>query len=255
MAEKETTSADTGALLEKVKGTGRKGLTLVPKVPKPKPVPKSGGYNFVDLMTTAWEGAGDWVATKDPGFGRSMKFTAPVAGKVLNRAIRKTPLLYWVLGPLAGGSKGSLADAGAMFGIPLLVGAMERDPTLIPSNLPRVKYLAKPAIAAMVEAAEKQAEEDAELAELAERYSKVTGGAANLDHLILVGLMGMPPNMATEILEAPDAAGIVGVLARYGVGVVPDPSPEPVGTPGTEGPPPRKRSPRKPKPKPEEDAA
>jgi hypothetical protein len=137
---------------------------------------------------------------------------------------------------------------------------MERDPTLIPANLPRVRYLAKPAITAMVEAAERQAEEDAEMAELADRYSRVTGGAASLDHLILSGLMGMPSAMADEILAADGPAGIVEVMARYGVSVAP-PNAEPPSVeeanPSEESPPePRKRTRRpKPEPEPEDDAA
>jgi hypothetical protein len=218
----------TSRLLDRASGGKKKksGLRIVPSLApgKVRPVPARGGFNFTELMSSAWESLGAFVELRfDPGMGRAMKFTAPVAGGVLHRGVRRVPVLYWLLGPLSG--QGGVREIGAMVGLPLQIAMMERDPTMIPKILPRVRYLAKPAIEAIVNAAEKEHEQAEELAQLETRYASVMGiPGATIDHLILVSIMGMDINTAEAVLRCNSPQEIAALFATL---QPPEPEPEP----------------------------
>jgi hypothetical protein len=91
-----------------------------------------------DLIATVWRGLAG-MARPLPATSRLLKIQAPVAGVILEGTVKGTVVDTW-LQPLARGTEGAEALL-VLAGPPLLVAAMELDPSKVPFLLPVAREL------------------------------------------------------------------------------------------------------------------
>ncbi len=197
-----------------------------PKIAKPKAeIALRKGDNSEGLsMVYVWAGGAvsDWEQRQGRlgAVGRSMQFTAPTAGRLLADGAKRFPVAHNLLISLLGTGAG-IRDASAVIGIPILVRRMERDPLSIPGTLPILRAQIRPVLRDMLKAAKEQAKVARELAQLEMDLQGETGQPFSIDEMILVGMLGLPPEVATQILSGTPIAQVLRT----------QPEPEPAASP------------------------
>jgi hypothetical protein len=160
--------------------------------------------------------------------GRSMRMTAPTAGRLLAEGAKRFPGLHNLLASILGTGAG-VKDASAVIGIPILVRRMERDPGTIPGTLPLLRAQMRPILRDMLKAARDEEKVRKELAELESELTTSVGRPFTIDHLILCDMLGLSTAAAEEIIKG---GVVVDVIARHyprrEQPPEPEPQPEPV---------------------------
>lgn len=154
-------------------------------------------------MVYGW--AGQVIAENDRrrgglgSLGRSMMMTAPTAGRLLAEGAKKVPVLHNLLAALVG-TGGGVRDASAVIAIPILLRRMEADPRTIPQALPIVRAQMRPVLRDMLKALKEEQKIAREIAELQREVGEQGGQPFDLDRMILVDMLGLPPDLAGRII-------------------------------------------------------
>lgn len=136
----------------------------------------------------------------DPGVGRSIVFTAPTSAKLLGKTVERFPALHAFLAIFLGAGTG-MVEAQAAFGIPIVIGRMERHPETIPGSLPVLKSYMRPVLNDMLIAAKDEKKVRDELVRLEAELGETTGIANySVDKMILCELLGLSEAIAEGII-------------------------------------------------------
>jgi hypothetical protein len=136
-----------------------------PKVPGRSTGKRISG---ADTLADAWAGVGA-LAVRTPNhvpLGRYMQFQAPVAGEMLDEAIKGSVVDKVALQPIVR-ARGRFDLIGAVFGPPALILAIERNPDRAPVLMPMLKSSIRSALPLMVPAIKKVQQKEAKAAEAA----------------------------------------------------------------------------------------
>lgn len=173
---------------------GKGGQAASPRARPPADI-TDGLEAMVKLGGAFVENAGDL------GVGRSIVFTAPTSAKLLGKTVQRFPSLHAFLAIFLGAGTG-MVEAQAAFGIPILVGRMERAPETIPATLPVLKSYMRPVLKDMLRAAKEEKKTRDELAKLEVELGDATGMANySVDKMILCELLGMSEPIADRVIS------------------------------------------------------
>jgi hypothetical protein len=127
-----------------------RGRERTPKLPAGRRVSAS------ETISDAWSGVGGFVA-RNPGhvpLGRYMQFQAPVAGEMLDEAVKGTIIDKVALQRIVK-ARGKFDLIGAVFGPPAIIYAIERDPSRQDVLIPMLRSSIRNALPLMVPAIKK----------------------------------------------------------------------------------------------------
>lgn len=134
-----------------------------PKAPRGKRV--SGAETLADM----WSGAGSFIV-RNPAhipLGRYMQFQAPVAGEMIDEAVKGSIVDTLALQKIVKG-RARFDLIGAVFGPPAIIYAIERDPSRGEVLFPMLKASIRNALPLMVPAIKKVQKREAEMVQAAE---------------------------------------------------------------------------------------
>jgi hypothetical protein len=168
----------------------KKDQSSAPKMTKTgekRPVVSKGKrVSTAPTISDLWSGAGGLAVRsgKHAPLGRLMQWQAPVAGEMLDEAVKGTIVDRMVLQPVAKG-RGRFDALGAVFGPPLIVMAIERNPQNAEMLIPMLKASIRSSLPLMVPAIKKVAAREAAAAEAArELFPDLGPGEDPVDSII-----------------------------------------------------------------------
>ena len=177
-----------------------------PKTNEKKPtVTKGRRASTAPTISDLWTGAGGLAIRtgRHAPLGRLMQWQAPVAGEMLDEAVKGTILDRMLLQPVAKG-RGRFDALGAVFGPPLIVMAIERNPQNADMLIPMLKASIRSSLPLMVPAIKKVAAREAAAAEAArELFPDLGPGEDPVDSIIAMMFADWTP----AVREQPDYAG------------------------------------------------
>lgn len=159
-----------------------------PRAPKTKEArPKSARRNSsAQTIEDVWSGIGGLAVRsgRHAPVGRCLQWQAPVAGEMLDEAIKGTALDRLILQPITKG-RGRFDALGAILGPPLIVLAIERNPQNAEMLIPALKASIRNSLPLMVPAIKKVQAREAAAAEAArELFPDLAPGADPVEEII-----------------------------------------------------------------------
>ena len=132
---------------------------------RPKVVKQTKRVSSADTLADAWQGLGGLAARtgKHAPLGRYMMFSSQVTGEILDEAVKGTPIDRLILQPVAKG-RGRFDALSAVFGPPLIILAIERDPSKAEMLFPILKTSIRNSLPLMAPAIRKIQKKDADIA-------------------------------------------------------------------------------------------
>ena len=178
---------------------------------KPKPKVELSKADNTEGLAMLYSKLGDVVEDREKaagglgGIGRAMRFTAPTAGRLLADGVKRFPGLHNLLGVLIG-TGASARDASAVISIPIqmhrIEGSLSRGEFgTVLEQMRLVRVQMRPILLDMVRAAKEEAKMLAELAKLEKELGEFEGRPFDLNHMILVDMLGLHPEWADDILN------------------------------------------------------
>ena len=187
----------------------RKDQSSAPKMAKTgekRPtVSKGKRASTAPTIADVWSGIGGLAirSGNHAPLGRLMQWQAPVAGEMLDDAVKGTIVDRMVLQPVAKG-RGRFDALGAVFGPPLIVMAIERNPQNAEMLIPMLKASIRSSLPLMVPAIKKVAAREAAAAEAArELFPDLGPGEDPVDSIIAMMFADWTPT----VREPADYAG------------------------------------------------
>lgn len=173
-----------------------------PKVTKPMGKRQSGA----DTLSDIWSGLGGLAmrtGTHAP-LGRCLKYQAPVAGEMLDEALKGSIVDKMIVQPITK-ARGRFDLIGAVFGPPMLVLALERNPDQYEILMPLLESSIRNSLPLMVPAIKKVKEKEAKAAEVAaELFPDLAEGEDPVRYVIEMMFAGWVPSKVTDA-PPPDA--------------------------------------------------
>ena len=162
-----------------------------------------------DTLGDVWSGIGSLAirSGNHAPLGRCLQFQAPVAGEMLDEAVRGSFIDKLVLQPVVKG-RGRFDLLGAVMGPPLIVLAMERNPAQADSLMPMLRASIRSSLPLMVPAIKKVQEKEAKAAEAAaELFPDLAPGEDPVDAIIAMMFSDWTPQ-APEPTTEPDTESV-----------------------------------------------
>jgi len=179
----------------------KKDQTSAPKLPKTNEkrptVSKGKRASTAPTIADVWSGIGGLAirSGNHAPLGRLMQWQAPVAGEMLDDAVKGTIVDRMVLQPVAKG-RGRFDALGAVFGPPLIVLAIERNPNNAEMLIPMLKASIRNSLPLMVPAIKKVAAREAAAAEAArELFPDLGPGEDPVDSIIAMMFADWTPQV------------------------------------------------------------
>lgn len=170
-----------------------------PKTSERKPSVSKRRQSVAPTIEDAWSAIGGLAVRsgRHAPLGRCLQWQAPIAGEILDDAVRGTALDRIVFQPIAKG-RGRFDAVGAIMGPPLIVLAMERDPSRIDILMPVLKASIRSSLPLMVPAIKKVQKREAEAAAAArELFPDLPEGADPVDAIISMMFADWTPPQPT----------------------------------------------------------
>ena len=132
---------------------------------RPKVVRQTKRISSADTLADAWQGLGGLAVRsgKHVPLGRYMMFSSQVTGEILDDAVKGTPIDRLILQPVAKG-RGRFDALSAVFGPPMIILAIERDPSRAEMLLPILKTSIRNSLPLMAPAIKKIQKKEADIA-------------------------------------------------------------------------------------------
>lgn len=169
------------------------------RVPRTKPSRTPGRKSTASMFEGIWSGLGMILTNTgiDPAVGRVLQLESVAAGPAFDNVVNGT-VLDRILQPMLGKkSEGQLLIS--LIGLPLLIGAVERNPAMGAQIEPVAKWalmsMLPTIVASMKDAKKQEAKLSADLAELREPLGVPDGEPVTLDH-IFAFIFAPAPNAA-----------------------------------------------------------
>jgi len=164
--------------------------------------PKSGGRraSAAQSIEDVWSGLGGLAVRSGSHapLGRCLQWQAPVAGEMLDEAVKGTAIDRLVLQPISKG-RGRFDALGAVFGPPLIVLAIERNPQNAEMLIPALKASIRNSLPLMVPAIKKVQAREAAAAEAArELFPDLAPGEDPVDAIISMMFAGWIPEQPAQ---------------------------------------------------------
>jgi hypothetical protein len=163
--------------------TGDPGGHPKERAPRTLPGKRQSG---AELLGDAYGALGNLVGSATPyaATGRALAINAPVAGYMLDDAVKGTVVDKVALQP-AIRAKGRFDAIGGLIEVPLIVFSMERDPTKIETLRPWLRSAVRRSLPAMVPALQKMKADEKKAAEVAaELYPDLPEGMDPVEAVI-----------------------------------------------------------------------
>ena len=170
----------------------RKDKAAAEDTPKPPKRTKQAGARVgrrasaADTLADVWSGVGSLAirSGQHAPLGRCLQFQAPVAGEMLDEAVKGSFIDKLVLQPVVKG-RGRFDLLGAVLGPPLIVLAIERNPEQIDALMPMLRSSVRASLPLMVPAIKKVQEKERRAAEAAaELFPDLAPGEDPVDGII-----------------------------------------------------------------------
>jgi len=132
---------------------------------RPKVVRQTKRISSADTLADAWQGLGGLAVRsgKHVPLGRYMMFSSQVTGEILDDAVKGTPIDRLILQPVAKG-RGRFDALSAVFGPPMIILAIERDPSKADMLFPILKTSIRNSLPLMAPAIKKIQKKEADIA-------------------------------------------------------------------------------------------
>ena len=217
-------SPSAGSWRDRVKSKvdGLRGAKATPKQEAPtkerRPkMTKGRRVSAADTLSDAWGGFGALaIRGGHAPLGRCLQFQAPVAGEMLDEAVKGTFVDRAVLQSVVK-ARGRFDLLGAVLGPPMIVMAIERNPAQADVLIPILKSTIRSSLPLMVPAIKKVQQKEAAAAEAAaELFPDLPAGVDPVDEIVAMmfaDFMPASPTMEEEEAPSPDAATNEGIFA------------------------------------------